>query len=65
MKVKKNSHPTQKLEKLIRNFVLASSKKGDMVLDPFSVSGMTLAVAEQLNRRGLGYDLEVEYSVLK
>jgi len=32
----------------VRKFVLASSNKGDIVLDPFSGSGTTLVVAEQL-----------------
>jgi site-specific DNA-methyltransferase (adenine-specific) len=56
-------HPTQKPEELIRKFVLASSNKGDVVLDPFSGSGTTLVVAEQLARKWLGCDLETEYNL--
>jgi site-specific DNA-methyltransferase (adenine-specific) len=54
-------HPTQKPEALIRKFVLASSEPGDLVIDPFSGSGTTIVVAEQLGRRWLGCDLEAEY----
>ncbi len=55
-------HPTQKPEELVRKFVLASSHAGDTVLDPFSGSGTTLVVAEQLGRRWLGCDREAEYN---
>jgi site-specific DNA-methyltransferase (adenine-specific) len=52
----KTPHPTQKPEELLRKLVLASSNPGDLVLDPFSGSGTTLVVAEQLGRRWLGCD---------
>lgn len=55
-------HPTQKPEELIRKLVLASSREGDRVLDPFSGSGTTIVVAEQLKRRWLGCDLNPEYN---
>lgn len=58
----KTQHPTQKPEELIRKLVLASSNVNDVVLDPFSGSGTTLVVAEQLNRKWLGCELEVEYN---
>lgn len=47
------AHPTQKPEKLIAKMVLASSNKGDLVLDPFSGSGTTGVVAKKLNRNYL------------
>lgn len=56
-------HPTQKPEELVRKFVLASSQKTETVLDPFSGSGTTLVVAEQLGRRWLGCDLDTQYNV--
>jgi site-specific DNA-methyltransferase (adenine-specific) len=55
-------HPTQKPEELLRKFVLASSNPGDLVIDPFSGSGTTLVVAEQLNRRWMGCDLNLQYN---
>lgn len=55
-------HPTQKPEELVRKCVLASSNQGEIVLDPFSGSGTTLVVAEQLGRRWLGCDLDTEYN---
>ncbi len=58
----KTPHPTQKPEELLRKFVLASSSEGDLVIDPFSGSGTTVVVAEQLNRRWRGCDLSAEYN---
>ncbi|MDM8549372.1 DNA methyltransferase [Desulfobacterales bacterium HSG2] len=58
----KTPHPTQKPEELLRRLILASSNKGETVVDPFSGSGTTLVVAEQLNRRWAGCDLEPEYN---
>lgn len=58
----KTPHPTQKPEELIRKFVLASSNEGDLVLDPFSGSGTTIVVSEQLKRRWLGCDMNAEYN---
>ena len=55
-------HPTQKPEELVRRIVLASSTEGQTVLDPFSGSGTTLVVAEQLNRKWLGCDINAEYN---
>jgi site-specific DNA-methyltransferase (adenine-specific) len=55
-------HPTQKPEELLRKFVLASSKEGDLIVDPFSGSGTTIVVAEQLNRRWMGCDFNIEYN---
>lgn len=58
----KTAHPTQKPEELIRKFVLASSDRGDLILDPFSGSGTTLVVAEQLGRKWLGCDSSPQYN---
>ena len=55
-------HPTQKPEELLRKFILASSEEGDLIIDPFSGSGTTIVVAEQLNRRWMGCDLNIEYN---
>jgi site-specific DNA-methyltransferase (adenine-specific) len=58
----KTPHPTQKPEELLRKFILASSHEEDLVIDPFSGSGTTLVVAEQLNRHWMGCDLNMEYN---
>jgi site-specific DNA-methyltransferase (adenine-specific) len=55
-------HPTQKPEELLRKLVLASSSPGDLIVDPFSGSGTTLVVAEQLNRHWMGCDLNLQYN---
>ncbi len=44
------AHPTQKPEKLIAKFILASSRSGDLVLDPFAGSGTAGVVAKKLGR---------------
>ena len=48
-------------EKLIEPCILAGSKPGDVVLDPFSGSGTTVAVAERFGRRGVGIELNPSY----
>ena len=58
----KTPHPTQKPEALLRKFVLAASDHGQMVIDPFSGSGTTLVVAEQLGRKWMGCDINAEYN---
>jgi site-specific DNA-methyltransferase (adenine-specific) len=57
----RQGHPTQKPEGLMERMVLASSKEGDIVLDPFSGSGTTLRVCQQLNRNCIGFELNPEY----
>jgi DNA modification methylase len=57
----RQNHPTQKPEGIIERIVLASSNKGDLVLDPFSGSGTTLRVCQQLDRRAIGFELNPEY----
>ncbi len=54
-------HPTQKPEKLLERVILASSNPGDVVLDPFSGTFSTSAVAKRLGRRSVGIELEQEY----
>lgn len=55
------NHPTQKPEALLERIVKASSNPGDVVLDPFSGSFTTSAVAARLGRVGIGVDLNEEY----
>lgn len=54
-------HPTQKPEKLVAKLVLASSKPGDFILEPFSGSGTGCVVAKKLHRRFAGVEIEAEY----
>ena len=54
-------HPTQKPEKLYAKLVLASSKKGDVVFDPFLGSGTASVVAKKLGRNFCGIELNEEY----
>jgi site-specific DNA-methyltransferase (adenine-specific) len=54
-------HPTQKPEKLIAKLILASSKKGDVVFDPFMGSGTSCVVASKLGRHFCGIEQNEEY----
>ena len=55
------SHPTQKPEALLYRILLASTNKGDLVLDPFSGSGTTAVVAKKLQRNFIGIEKDKEY----
>ena len=57
-------HPTQKPEKLYAKLILASSKPGDIVFDPFLGSGTASVVAKKLGRRYCGIELNEEYAML-
>ena len=50
-------YPTQKPEALLERIIKSSSNSGDLVLDSFSGSGTTAAVAEKLGRRWITCDL--------
>jgi site-specific DNA-methyltransferase (adenine-specific) len=50
-------YPTQKPEALLERILRASSKEGDVVLDPFCGCGTTVQVAQKLNRRWIGIDI--------
>jgi modification methylase len=54
-------HPTQKPESLLHRVILASSKPGDVVLDPFFGTGTTGAVAKYLGRRFIGIERDADY----
>ncbi len=54
-------HPTQKPEKLIAKLILASSKEGDVVFDPFMGSGTSCVVANKLGRRYCCIEQNEEY----
>ena len=50
----KKAHPSQKLEDLLKRVILASTKEGDLVLDPFCGTGTTLKVAKSFKRNFIG-----------
>jgi site-specific DNA-methyltransferase (adenine-specific) len=50
-------YPTQKPEALLERIIKASSKEGDVVLDPFCGCGTAVAVAQRLGRTWIGIDI--------
>ena len=63
-RIKKNgtkAHPTQKPEALLYRILLACTKPGDVVLDPFFGTGTTGAVAKRLQRHFIGIEREQDY----
>ncbi len=61
MEKKFGKHPTQKPEELLRRVVLASTNKGDLILDPFTGSSTTGLIAYLYGRKFIGIDTEKEY----
>lgn len=57
----KKAHPTQKPESLLHRVILSSTDPGDVVLDPFSGTGTTAAVAKRLGRKYIGLEREESY----
>jgi len=57
----RKAHPTQKPEALLERVIVASSRVGDLVLDPFAGTGTTPAVARRLHRRWIGIELDPCY----
>lgn len=56
------AHPTQKPEALLHRVIIASTKPGDVILDPFFGSGTTGAVAKRLGRRFIGIERDKTYA---
>jgi DNA modification methylase len=50
-------YPTQKPEALLERIIAASSKEGDVVLDPFCGCGTSIAAAEKMKRQWIGIDV--------
>lgn len=57
-------HPCQMPEAILERIILLSSNPGDWILDPFSGSATTLAVAKRLGRHSVGFELSSEYARL-
>jgi site-specific DNA-methyltransferase (adenine-specific) len=55
------NHPSQKPEALLERIILASSNEGDVVLDPFSGTFTTAAVAKRLHRKTISIESQEEY----
>jgi modification methylase len=55
------AHPTQKPEALLYRVMLASTKPGDVILDPFFGTGTTGAVARRLGRKWIGIERDETY----
>jgi modification methylase len=58
------AHPTQKPEALLCRVILASTRPGDIILDPFFGTGTTGAAAKRLGRRYIGIEREEGYAKL-
>ena len=56
-------HPTQKPEKLLAKIILASTKPGDVVFDPFLGSGTTSVTAKKLDRKFVGIEVDKTYAL--
>jgi site-specific DNA-methyltransferase (adenine-specific) len=57
-------HPTQKPLRLVRRALLASTREGELVFDPFCGSGTTGVAAKELNRAFVGAELQEEFAEL-
>ena len=54
--IKITGYPTEKNSEMLKRIILASSNKNDLVLDAFSGSGTTIAIAEELGRQWIAID---------
>ena len=54
-------HPTQKPVKLLERLIEIFTDEGDVVIDPVAGSGSTLIAAENLNRKGFGFEIKKEF----
>ena len=60
----KRLHKQQTPIQLLLRIILSSTNPGDVVLDPFAGSGTTLVVAEQLGRKSIGIELDLQNVML-
>jgi modification methylase len=58
------AHPTQKPESLLHRVILAATRPGEVVLDPFFGTGTTGAVAKRLARRFIGIERDEAYAAI-
>jgi DNA modification methylase len=57
----KAEHPTQKPLRVVEPLIVASSRPGDLVLDPFAGSGTTLVAAKRLGRNAIGWEKDPKF----
>lgn len=58
---KRYKHPTIKPLEIIRNFIINSSNKGDVILDPYMGSGTTCVAAKELEREFIGIEIDEQW----
>lgn len=58
----RKAHPTQKPEALLYRVLLATTREGEVVVDPFFGTGTTGAVAKKLNRKFIGIERDPDYA---
>ena len=54
-------HPTQKPVKLLERLISIFTDEGDVVIDPVAGSGSTLIAAENMNRKGYGFEIKKDF----
>lgn len=59
--VDKRKHPAEKPEEIVEKLILKSSQEGDIICDTFFGSGTSLIVAKKLNRRYIGWEIDLSY----
>ncbi|MBT7080299.1 MAG: site-specific DNA-methyltransferase [Chloroflexi bacterium] len=57
----KKIHPTQKPVKLLEKLISIFTDEGDVVIDPVAGSGSTLVAADNLDRRGYGFEIKKDF----
>jgi DNA modification methylase len=57
-------YPTQKPEALMERILASSTKRGQIVLDPFCGCGTTIAVAQQMQRKWVGIDVSPQAAAI-
>lgn len=58
---RQQGHPAPFPEQLVENCILLTTLEGDLVYDPFAGGGTTLRVAQRLNRRSIGTEIDEKY----
>ena len=54
-------HPTQKPVKLLEKLISIFTDPGDVVIDPVAGSGATIIAAQNLGRRGIGFEIKKDF----